>query len=211
VPAHSTTTVALTVCPPTNRTPTAVPIEYDPGDLGIAAHTEVRALIRVGQVGQRGAHAHPVTTVDRQQPRTDCPGGVVIGHRLKPDRLERREPRRRHVGELRCPVAADRPALAVPRGFPVILVALEPDEVREQILKRPAGVSGRGPGVVIGWRASQRDHGVRRGAAPEQPPPGKLAGVPIRVGLGDIAPGRRRSPVQMRDGYAWRSENARPQ
>jgi hypothetical protein len=182
VPAHSTTTVALTVCPPTKRTPTAVPIEYDPGDLGIAAHTEVRALIRVGQVGQRGAHAHPVTTVDRQQPRTDCPGGVVIGHRLKPDRLERREPRRRHVGELRCPVAADRPALAVPRGFPVILVALEPDEVREQILKRPAGVSGRGPGVVIGGEPRSANTAFVEEQPPSSRPRGSSRAFPYASG-----------------------------
>ncbi len=125
------------------------------------ADREVAARPGRCQVGQRGAHPDAVAHVAGHRTDTLGPRVVEVAHPglSRGDRgLRERELQRGEIAAGRSP-DRDRPAGAVPL---VVTggVRLDGTEGRQQVVERPARVSGRRPPVVVGRPAAQQEGGV---------------------------------------------------
>ena len=84
--------------------------------------------------------------------------------------------------------------VAMPRLIAEIGVRLEPPEVREHVLEAPARIAERGPLVVVGRGAPQREPRHPRSAA-QEPAPRQVLDDAARIRLRRIAPvGLPRNP-----------------
>ncbi len=190
VPAHRTTQPASITVPSARRTPHA--------RSSSRTTSETSAVGTDGQIGRRRTDRQvgvssrdpgAVPRVHRHPAGTDRAGAVVVLDNREAGCLERIEAGPGHIGVWKVEVTRrrHRAASSVPGAIAELRIGLEPEKVREDVVKAPAGVSARRPGVVIGGGAAWRES-RHPGSSTEELAPAHVFDAAARVGFRCVAP-----------------------